>query len=102
MRKRLRKKLHLGEFREDGFIIKFSLTNANKLDDFCDRFIDEAIDANDLECGGGGNTEWEAFITRCTGSATEADRLSVLNWLKRQPSVKNIEVGPLVDAWHGW
>lgn len=109
MRKRIRKKRHLGEFREYGFSVSFSFvveTSAGKDDEqlaFIESFIAEAIEANGLCCGGGGGKEWEVFITRDgRGSATETDRANVFNWLEKQPAIKGISVGPLVDAWWGW
>jgi hypothetical protein len=101
MRKRLRKKCHLGEFREEGFNVSFSLSAANE-DTFYDRFLTEAIETNGLICGGRCDAEWDIFVTKSRGSATEVDRTVILNWLEEQSTVKDILVGPLVDAWWGW
>jgi len=103
MRKRLRKKRHLGEFKEEGFNVTFSFDgDALEQDVFLDRFI-EAVETNGLTCGGGFGKEWDMYITMDgRGTATETDRMAVLNWLEGQPAVKNISVGPLVDAWWGW
>jgi uncharacterized protein YggL (DUF469 family) len=109
MKKRLRKKRHLGEFREDGFSVSFHLAgdalSQDEQLDFLDSIITEAIEPNGLDCGGGGGngSEWYFFITRSgRGSTMEADRTAVLKWLEGQAIVRDISVGPLVDAWWGW
>lgn len=106
MRKRLRKKLRVREFTELGFTaryqVKVGLSSA-ALDSLLDRFILEAIEANDLYCGGGGGpAEWD-FLVCANGrrSATDADRQSVRMWLEQQPDVSLVFVGQLQDAWHG-
>lgn len=100
MRKRLRRKLHLCEFREDGFDVKFSLClTATDQDDFLNRFIVDVIEANGLTFGGGCGAYWDIFITKIRGSVTEPARENVRNWLEEQPNAKDIVIGPLVDAW---
>jgi len=99
VRKRLRKKQHLGEFREDEFNVTFSLTIDKESDqvEFLDHFL-AAIEANGLVCRGNCFTEWDLFVTMDNGSAIETDRTYVLNWLESQQMVKDIVIGPLVDA----
>ena len=104
MRKRLRKKLRLGEFQEMGFPVRFriegDLTRAGQ-DAFFDSFISEAIEGNGLMCGGACGATWDVFVTRHgRGSATEDDRRNVQRWLTTQPRVRDINVGTLMDAWH--
>ncbi|MBI4488111.1 MAG: YggL family protein [Deltaproteobacteria bacterium] len=105
MRKRLRKKFHLGEFREFGFEVAFRVADTvsdAELDNcFWDAFIDEAIEARGLSCGGGCGREWDIFVTRAgRQSATEEDRAAVGSWLKDRGSACGIRIGLLVDAWH--
>ena len=66
MKKRLRKKLHKGEFQEFGFNLEFDLkeTNDEDFDKFLDDFIRDAIEGNGLECGGGGHTHHDYFVVR--------------------------------------
>ena len=68
MRKRLRKKLHVGEFQELGFEVHFQVVDNLSHDAFdavVDAFIIQAIAAHGLVCGGGGkNPEWNVFVTR--------------------------------------
>lgn len=103
--RRLRKKLHLDEFREFGFKISFSLPenlDSEKLDNFFDQFLVEAIENNGLVFGGGVGENSGGFVTLGKrGSATEEHRERVKNWLSVHPMVADIQIGELVDAWHG-
>jgi uncharacterized protein YggL (DUF469 family) len=55
MRRRLRKKRHLGEFREWGLTIAIQRTHPDGFDDFLDDFIAQAIAAHGFACRGGGH-----------------------------------------------
>jgi uncharacterized protein len=104
MKKRLRKKLHLGEYREFGFNVTFTCPcDQYEIDKFLEDFWD-AIEINEtICCGGGGVKEWHFYVYgRSRASATETDRLNVLTWLEGQSEVTDIVVGPLVDSWWGW
>jgi uncharacterized protein YggL (DUF469 family) len=105
MKKRLRKKLHVREFKEMGFPVRFKVAldvDEGGLSVFMDAFLTEAVEANGLGFGGGGNHEWEGFITMMErGSATEEHRTKVASWLEAHPQVEEHEVGPLEDAWYG-
>ena len=96
--RRLRKKLHVDEFREDGFHVRFVLRalSATEADRFWDAFLAEAIEARGLTYGGGE----QGFVAALRGSATEADREAVRVWLAARPEVASAEIGPLVDAWY--
>jgi hypothetical protein len=105
MRKRLRKKLHRGEFQERGFDVRFRISpnlDESSYNKLIDAFIEQAIEANDLMFGGGGReSEWGGFVTLDRrGSATEEHRQFVQRWLQNQPHVVEHQVGPLVDAWY--
>ena len=105
MKKRLRKKLHLGEFREYSFHVAFrtpASVSAVEDDDLLDRFL-EMLEVNVLQFGGsGGLHEFDGIVQCYPGSATDQHRDTVRLWLEHQPDVFNIVVGELVDAWHGW
>ena len=106
MKKRLRKKLHLGEFRELCFHVAFrtpTSVSAVEDDDLLDRFL-EMIEGDGLQFGGaGGPHEFDGIVAfNARGSATDQHRETVRRWLESQPKVLNIVVGELVDAWHGW
>lgn len=103
MKKRLRKKRRVGEFQELGFDLSFCLSehlDRTSLDIFCDRFLANAIEARGLLCGGGGGQKWDLFVTRARGSASDHDREAVARWLRENPHMRDVQVGPLVDSWH--
>lgn len=106
MRKRLRKKLHKGEFQEMGFEVQFRMTSVfteTDFDSFIDFFIEEAIEANGLAFGGGGTYDnWRGFVTLDgRGSATDEHREKVREWFESQPQIiLEWHVGPFVDAWY--
>jgi len=104
MRKRLRKKLRLGEFQELGFEVQFRLPenfNEAELDTFMDTFVIEAVEQNSLICGGGGKGhEWSFFVCRPDRkTSTEKDRFIIASFLENR-GISDFHVGPLVDAWH--
>lgn len=101
MKKRLRKKLRLQEFREFVFHVRFDLTvpNTNEANDaFTDKLF-PFVEGNNLLING---TLTDFYVQpERRRSATEADRQVLLGWLAQQPEIVNFEVGPLADAWHG-
>lgn len=102
MKKRLRKKLHRGEFAEFGFHVIIHLAI---LDDEGDRFVFPFVDMIEsigLGCNGGGSNPLKYFITSRKGSAKEEDRERVRSWLTNQPSeiVTSFEVKELKNAWY--
>ena len=105
MKKRLRKKLHMGEFQELGFEVRFHVADNlshEAFDTVVDAFISQAIEAQGLLCGGGGkNPEWNVFVTReGRGSVTEEHCQAIERWLAARPEVKAVQLDPLVDAWY--
>ncbi len=99
--RRLRKKLHLGEFQQLGFEVSITLQpnlEIDALDRFLDEFILDAIEKNQLAFGGG--TDGGFITTWKRGSASEAHRATVENWLGRRPEVVSVTLEPLVDAWY--
>jgi uncharacterized protein YggL (DUF469 family) len=104
VRKRIRKKLHQGEFQEMGFEVQFRIStdvSEAAFDAFIDAFLEQAIEANGLMFGGGGRREWEGFVTlERRGSATEEHRQLMQRWFESQPQIVGYQVGPLVDAWY--
>ena len=105
MRKRLRKKLRLGEFSEYGFDVSYRLRDdlsETEADDFLFRFLEQAIEANSLACGGGGGPPAYEFcaVSDHRGSPTREQRSAVGAWLDAQVEVANHSVGEFFDAWH--
>jgi uncharacterized protein YggL (DUF469 family) len=108
MRRRLRKKKHLGEFQELGLEVRAGLRaglSEVELYAFLDRWID-AVEARRLAFGGGGggrDDKFVGFITRVgRGSVTLHDRQALSDFLSVDIAIIHHEVGSLVDAWHGW
>ena len=99
--RRLRKKMHLGEFQQLGFEISITLKPNQGIDDldrFLDEFILDAIERNGLAFGGGADC---GFITAWKrDTASEAHRTIVGKWLNRRQEVISVSLGPLVDAWY--
>jgi hypothetical protein len=103
MNKRLRKKKHLGEFKELCFELSFKLNVES--DSIKDRFMDEfisLIEDNNLICCGGYSKDFSFCIAKNKGSCNEDHQQIILNWLNNKSIVTNIIVGKLVDAWYGW
>lgn len=106
MRKRLRKKRRLDEFRESIFGVRFSLREGlapEATDEFLWRFLEGAIEASGLSCGGGGQgPAWEFYVQLASrGSPSEGQRAAVGSWLAQQPEVRTYVVGDFFDGWHG-
>ena len=105
LKKRLRKKLHIGEFQDFGFRIRvrfrpdFSESDADK---FWSEFIGE-IERHHLAFGGGGDTEsLKGFVEaqKKHESPTPAQREAIEHWLESREEISECEVGNLVDAWY--
>ena len=108
MKKRLRKKKHLGEFRQFGFslecLLRVGLSDA-EFDRFLDEFIADAIEARGLVFGGGGSPEkgWSGVVCRDHryDSTTETDKTTVHDWLKSRSEVQAFRISDSWDVWHG-
>lgn len=106
MRKRHRKKKRLREFAEFGLLVAVTPNTplgSPERDVLLDRFIAEAIEKNDLSCGGGGGETWEFFVAANgrRASVTDVQRQSLETWLRSTPAVASYELSSPLDAWHG-
>lgn len=108
MRKRLRKKRHLGEYRQLGFSLqcKFgSVLSPEAFDQFTDAFLAEAVERHGLIFGGGGSPSsgWHGLLCRNHryASTDETDRTAVSTWLAARPEVDAFLVSVPWDVWHG-
>jgi uncharacterized protein YggL (DUF469 family) len=105
--KRQRKKKHVGEFQELGFLVEAEVVGAfgeAERDAFIDRFLEEAVEANGLAFGGGLNADFSGFVVaeKAYAAVDENHRALIAAWLNSQSNLKNVVVGPLRDAWYGW
>jgi len=89
MKKRLRKKLHVGEFCEYGLELELKITSSiseTDFDDLMESFIEDYVEANGLYCGGSWNRkEKTAGMVVETGGDQEAapgHAASIGDWLK--------------------
>ncbi|MEQ8846346.1 50S ribosome-binding protein YggL [Botrimarina sp.] len=106
MKKRLRKELRVGEFREDCFELNVAFkpnVSAAEAETLLNDFID-LIESRDLQFGGGCCPDGLRGVVQGPhrGSATDEDRDAVADWLRSQPLVAGVEAGPLRDSWYGW
>ena len=105
MKKRIRKKLNLGEFKEAGFEITWKPQELSEvdLDKFLQEFLD-AVESRGLVFGGGCSHEdsWEGVIIRskryCCPDA--ADKEFISDWFKNRTDVKEYSVGHDFDLWY--
>jgi uncharacterized protein YggL (DUF469 family) len=99
--RRLRKKMHVGEFQEFGFEYELSVKEdltPEQEEALMDRLVTELLVPRYLAAAG-----WvlEGFVTTYhRGSATDEDRSATLAWLKAQPEVTEASVSELKDAWY--
>lgn len=100
--RRLRKKLHVGEFKELGFgfytfgpIEDATVEEDNAL---CDRFIQQLIVPRGLSLSGSVDSGY--VTTAKAGSATNEDRTALRNWLLMQPEIDSVCITKLQDVWY--
>lgn len=106
MKKRLRKKKRVGEFKEFGFKAGFRFSDQvakNARNDLLNRFIEDAIERNGLQFGGGGGgNEWNGFVAlnKSRGSTLEKHRQAVEHWFQQEPEIREYYLTDMVDAWN--
>jgi uncharacterized protein len=105
MKRRIRKKKRVGEFKELGFEVSATLRpgiSDVELEGFVGRLLD-FVEGRQLAFGGGAGFEGKlsGFVTRGgRGSATEDDREALSTFLTGDVVIAGREIGPLRDAWH--
>ncbi len=107
MKKRLRKKLYKGEFKELGFNVSFTYDAATTDDGYAllDEFIDYALSQGLCVGGYFGEDGCKAslfVVSAKRGSVTEDQRQAVEAWLNGTGKITSLEVGQLRDAWYGF
>ncbi len=102
MKKRLRKKKHVGEFAEWGRQIIIYRNRSDQFDEFLDAFIAEAVEANNCYCGGGGSKNMLDIIVELGLQQHCEERLqSIIAWLQNRTDIENYKIGEKFDLWHG-
>lgn len=103
MKKRLRKKKKIGEFKVFGAPIQMKMKSETDFDSFLDEFLSEAIEANGCYIGGGGQKDrFAGFIELGRMSDLPETRLKrISEWLDARSEVENYKIGNITDAWYG-
>ncbi len=103
MKKRLRKKRYVGEFKEWGVTIAITRSKDANFETFLDEFIEQSMEGNCCHFTGTGEKKHlEGFID--LGSSldqAEAKLANITAWLDKRPDVKTHATGTLADAWYG-
>jgi uncharacterized protein YggL (DUF469 family) len=97
MRKRLRKKQGRGEFTGLAFGVSYVLDDisSQRANEFLDRFVEQAIEANGLECRGAEhhNRDWDFRVVSARGDKPSAEqRAAVRAWLKSRRELSTYTV----------
>ena len=99
---RQRKKMHLAEFQELGFLVNFQFAEGTAIDQIdvtVDRFITEVIQPNGLAYEGSGYLHWEGLVClEKLGKCDESHRTLVKTWLETN-GLQQIETSELFDIW---
>ena len=103
MKKRLRKEKHKDEFREWGRQLVITRNRKDGFDEFLDAFIEEAIEANDCYCGGGGKEDNLDVVVELGRMADDPERrlAKITAWLDSRSDVLEYRAGPMLDLWYG-
>ena len=103
MKKRLRKKKHIGEFAEWGRQLIVRRNTKTDADAFQDAFILEAIEGNGCYCGGFLSDDKINVIVELgkMSEDPEGKFARVTAWLDARSDVEAWRSGPLFDLWYG-
>jgi len=100
MRKRLKKKLHKGLFKEYGFYLSAKYKEGEDFDKISDDLL-EFLEQNKMYCGGGVTPDLSVFITVGTKDLDpEEKRLSVIAWCESSSDIVSHQAGQLLDCWN--
>jgi hypothetical protein len=96
--RRLRKKLHVGEFKQMGFAFEATLHPSANDDALIDALLGEVIAPMNLSFGG-----WATRGMVCHSdwrSVSADERRAVLDWVKARPEVISVQATELYDMWY--
>ena len=105
MKKRLRKKYRVGEFRELCFEFTFDYKGnieSTECEQFLHDLIEGCIEANGLDCEGNITDDGCSIIAKAVDptQTSEAQRQAVKSWLEARSDVEIKSFGELQDAWY--
>ena len=105
LKRRLRKKLRVGEFQELCFEVSFKFNrnlNEAEFDEFLDKFIDEIERNKLLMSGSGKENTWTSYVSseKNHHSPTDEQRENIKIWLENCSEIAESEVGNFIDAWY--
>jgi len=103
MKKRLRKKKHIGEFAERGRQLIAARNTKTDAEAFQDAFIIEAIEGNGCYCGGSLPDDKLNVIVELGKMPEEPESkfATVTAWLDTRTDIEEWKAGPLFDLWYG-
>lgn len=105
MKKRLRKKYRVGEFRELCFEFTFDYkgdVESAECGQFLQALVNDCIEANGLECEGSMTDEGCVIIVTAADptQTSEAQRQAVKTWLEGRSDIELKSFSELHDAWY--
>ncbi len=105
MKKRLRKKHHVGEFREYAFRLDVKLNvecPSPGFEKFVDDFILDCIEGQGMSCSGSLGKDCVQIIEAQDARTTSQHHIdAVKTWMENCPAVESFTLGELKDAWYG-
>ena len=103
MKKRLRKKKHVGEFAVLGVPVGIKLVDGTDFDSFLNAFLTDAIEANGCYVGGGGQKDrFSGFVELGRKADLPEERLKrISRWLDTNSEVEKYVIGEITDVWYG-
>lgn len=102
MKKRLRKKKHLREFKEFGWYVDYELSERSQEAEF--EFLDllfDKVESLGLMIGGSTTSFFAHSLTHSSATIAQEKSHQLHNWLQQQPGVTDVTSSPLTDAWYG-
>lgn len=105
MKKRLRKKYRIGEFRELCFTFSFEYkgdVEAPECEQFLHALVNDCIEANGLNCEGSLTDEGCHILAKAVDptQTNEEQRSAVKSWLEARSDIELKSFGELEDAWY--
>ncbi len=104
MKKRLRKKKHLKEFRDTYFDLTFEVNTSfgsEEREKFYDDFLNNLIIPMGLCATGSLEPEIDLSVGPYgRGQVHNEERAAICEWLEQQGTVTNIQAGKFKDAWY--